>query len=212
MVNHRFHLVTISLISILLTGYLSYKVPNIRIIMLFLCCLLVIAGCAIIWKSTWSYQATAPVVGYSIIGFFGALSAWSYPWHVQRRRTHQEVLHGSHGFRCLLCWKYSGSSTYQIPDQSTALSRTLAWSHHLVSCLTPCNQTNQRSHASNWQRVKWPQGKFAKMNEPVAIYLVQAHPLLLPKKTMCLTGQWSEIIRSNLIWVIPAKELFPFPC
>jgi len=28
---------------------------------------------------------------------------------------------------------------------------------------------------------------------------------------MCLMWQWSEIIRSNLVWVIPANESFPFP-
>lgn len=69
----QFPLGGICLIFILLTGYLSSKISNIRIIMLVLCCLPVIAGCAIIWKSTWSYRAAAPVVGYSIIGFFGAV-------------------------------------------------------------------------------------------------------------------------------------------
>jgi len=39
--------------------------------MIVLCCLPVIAGCAIIWKSEWTYRAAAPVVGYSLIGFFG---------------------------------------------------------------------------------------------------------------------------------------------
>jgi hypothetical protein len=39
--------------------------------MLVLCCLPVIAGMAMIWKCSWSYQAAAPVIGYSIIGFFG---------------------------------------------------------------------------------------------------------------------------------------------
>ncbi|SPQ26862.1 98ac46a9-53b3-4fc8-b764-45c418df2c43 [Thermothielavioides terrestris] len=56
---------------ILATGYLGSKVPNIRLIMLILTCLPVIAGCAIIWKSEWTYRAAAPVVGYSITGFFG---------------------------------------------------------------------------------------------------------------------------------------------
>ncbi|KAM0216974.1 hypothetical protein ACHAQD_007693 [Fusarium lateritium] len=43
----------------------------IRIPVLLLCCLPVIAGFAIIWKSEWGTRPVAPVVGYSIIGFFG---------------------------------------------------------------------------------------------------------------------------------------------
>lgn len=58
---------------ILVSGFLSAKIPNIRIILLILNCLPVIAGCALIWRSTWSYRAAAPVVGYSITGFFGAV-------------------------------------------------------------------------------------------------------------------------------------------
>lgn len=58
-------------IFILLTGFLSSKIPNFRIIMLILCALPTIAGCIMIWKSTWSYQAATPIVGYTIIGFFG---------------------------------------------------------------------------------------------------------------------------------------------
>lgn len=41
--------------------------------MLIVCIFPVIAGCVIIWKSTWSHRAAAPVVGYSIIGAFGAV-------------------------------------------------------------------------------------------------------------------------------------------
>jgi sugar phosphate permease len=67
----QFPLGAICLIFILLTGYLSSKIPNIRIIMLVLCCLPVIAGFVMIWKSEWSYHAATPVVGYTIIGFFG---------------------------------------------------------------------------------------------------------------------------------------------
>jgi hypothetical protein len=67
----QFPLGGICLIFIPLTGYLASRIPNMRIILLILCCLPVIAGCAIIWKSEWSYQAAAPVVGYTIIGFFG---------------------------------------------------------------------------------------------------------------------------------------------
>lgn len=67
----QFPLGGLCFIVILLTGYLGSKISNIRIIMLILTCLPVIAGCAIIWKSEWTYHAAAPVVGYSITGFFG---------------------------------------------------------------------------------------------------------------------------------------------
>jgi hypothetical protein len=67
----QFPLGGLCFIVILVTGYLGSKIPNIRIIMLILTCLPVMAGCAIIWKSDWSYHAAAPVVGYSITGFFG---------------------------------------------------------------------------------------------------------------------------------------------
>jgi MFS family permease len=67
----QFPLGGICLIFIPLTGYLSSKIPNIRIIMLTICCLPVIAGCAMIWKCDWTYHAAGPVIGYTIIGFFG---------------------------------------------------------------------------------------------------------------------------------------------
>jgi hypothetical protein len=60
-------------IFILITGFLSSRVPNIRLILLVFCCLPVIAGCAIIWKSSWYHHAAAPVAGYSIFGFFGPI-------------------------------------------------------------------------------------------------------------------------------------------
>ncbi|KAK4167159.1 MFS general substrate transporter [Cladorrhinum sp. PSN259] len=69
----QFPLGGLCLITILLTGFLGSWFPNIRIIMLVICCLPVIAGCAIIWKSEWSHHAAAPVVGYSITGTFGAV-------------------------------------------------------------------------------------------------------------------------------------------
>ncbi|KAF1809506.1 MFS general substrate transporter [Eremomyces bilateralis CBS 781.70] len=71
----QFPLGGLAFITILLTGYLGSKIPNIRIIMLLLCCLPVIAGCAIIWKSSWTYHAVAPVVGYSITGSFGGVAS-----------------------------------------------------------------------------------------------------------------------------------------
>jgi len=39
--------------------------------MLVACCLPVIAGCVMIWKSQWGYQPTTPVAGYALTGFFG---------------------------------------------------------------------------------------------------------------------------------------------
>ncbi|KAG0647144.1 putative transporter [Hyphodiscus hymeniophilus] len=67
----QFPLGGICFVLILLTGFLSSRIPNIRLILLVLCCLPVIAGCAMIWKSSWHHHAATPVAGYSIIGFFG---------------------------------------------------------------------------------------------------------------------------------------------
>jgi len=69
----QFPLGGICLITILLTGWLSSRIPNIRILLLVLNCLPVMAGCAMIWKSEWTYHAGTPVAGYSIIGTFGAV-------------------------------------------------------------------------------------------------------------------------------------------
>lgn len=60
-------------ISTLLAGYLASKIPNIRILMLILSCFPVIAGCAMIWRSTWNHRPATPVAGYSIIGTFSAV-------------------------------------------------------------------------------------------------------------------------------------------
>ncbi|KAK7716157.1 hypothetical protein SLS64_003309 [Diaporthe eres] len=66
----QFPLGAISAVGITLTGWIcSHR--NIRIPLLITCCLPVIAGFIIIWKSEWGYRPAAPVVGYSIIGFFG---------------------------------------------------------------------------------------------------------------------------------------------
>lgn len=67
----QFPLGFVSAVGILLTGWLSSRVSNIRIPLLVLCCLPVIAGVSIIWKSDWGHRPVAPVVGYSLIGFFG---------------------------------------------------------------------------------------------------------------------------------------------
>lgn len=53
--------------------WLSAHFPNIRIPLLILNCLLIIAGCAMIWESGWTHHAPTPVAGYSIIGTFGAV-------------------------------------------------------------------------------------------------------------------------------------------
>lgn len=62
-------------VTILLTGYLSLKIPNIRLIMLILCCLPVIAGCATIWRSQWYDHAATPIAGYTLIGFFAPVTS-----------------------------------------------------------------------------------------------------------------------------------------
>ncbi|KIX01735.1 uncharacterized protein Z518_09461 [Rhinocladiella mackenziei CBS 650.93] len=62
-------------VGILVAGFLSLKVPNIRLIMLVACCLPVITGCAMIWKSTWYEHAAAPIAGYTIIGFFAPVTS-----------------------------------------------------------------------------------------------------------------------------------------
>ncbi|XPS98673.1 hypothetical protein M3J09_007869 [Ascochyta lentis] len=69
----QFPLGALCLVTILLCGYLSSKIPNVRLILLVVNCLPVIAGCAMIWKSKWTYHAATPVAGYSIIGTFGAV-------------------------------------------------------------------------------------------------------------------------------------------
>jgi predicted MFS family arabinose efflux permease len=69
----QFPLGAICFVSILLSGYLSSKFHGIRLLLLVLNCLPVIAGCAMIWKSKWTYHAATPVAGYSIIGTFGAV-------------------------------------------------------------------------------------------------------------------------------------------
>ncbi|CAJ2509432.1 Uu.00g144580.m01.CDS01 [Anthostomella pinea] len=69
----QFPLGGLCFVAILLTGWLGSRYPNMRIAMLIVCCLPVIAGCAIIWKSEWGFHAAAPVVGYTLTGTFGAV-------------------------------------------------------------------------------------------------------------------------------------------
>lgn len=61
----------ICVIFIPLCGYIPTVVPNTRIHLLIVCCLPVIAGCVMIWKSQWGYHPVTPVVGYALTGFFG---------------------------------------------------------------------------------------------------------------------------------------------
>lgn len=65
----------ICFVGVLLVGYISLKIPNTRLIMLALSCLPVIAGCAMIWKSSWYHRAATPIAGYSILGMFGLVTS-----------------------------------------------------------------------------------------------------------------------------------------
>ncbi|KAI1419222.1 putative MFS transporter [Xylaria sp. FL1777] len=67
----QFPLGAVCAVGIPLTGWLCGRYRNIRIPTLIFCCLPVIAGYVIIWKSSWGHRPVAPVAGYSIIGFFG---------------------------------------------------------------------------------------------------------------------------------------------
>lgn len=62
-----------SLITTLVCGYLSSRIPNIRLVLLAVHCLPVIAGCVMIWKAKWTFHAPTPVVGFSLIGTFGGV-------------------------------------------------------------------------------------------------------------------------------------------
>ena len=62
-------------IGILTVGFLSMKVRNIRLIMIICCCLPVIAGVVMIWKSSWTEKAGAPLAGYTLIGFFAPVTS-----------------------------------------------------------------------------------------------------------------------------------------
>ncbi|KAJ5484713.1 hypothetical protein N7539_004701 [Penicillium diatomitis] len=67
----QFPVGAICVIFIPLCGYIPTIVPNTRIPMLIACCLPVIAGCIMIWKSEWNHRPVVPVVGYALTGFFG---------------------------------------------------------------------------------------------------------------------------------------------
>ncbi|KAF5007873.1 hypothetical protein FDECE_5788 [Fusarium decemcellulare] len=67
----QFPLGAICAVGIPLSGWICSRYRNIRIPTLVACCLPVIAGFVIIWKSEWGHRPAAPVIGYSIVGFFG---------------------------------------------------------------------------------------------------------------------------------------------
>lgn len=67
----QFPLGGLSAFGITFTGWLCSRYRNIRAISLVLCCLPVIAGFVMIWKSSWGHKPVTPVAGYSLIGFFG---------------------------------------------------------------------------------------------------------------------------------------------
>ncbi|KAF4535608.1 Allantoate transport protein [Lasiodiplodia theobromae] len=69
----QFPLGGVCLAAILLSGWLSSRFRNLRLVLLVLNCLPVMAGCAMIWRSAWTHRAATPVAGYSIIGTFGAV-------------------------------------------------------------------------------------------------------------------------------------------
>ena len=62
-------------IAILGSGYLASAIPNIRTYLLMASCLPVIAGCIMIWKSNWATSRAVPIVGYVLLGFFGATAS-----------------------------------------------------------------------------------------------------------------------------------------
>ncbi|KAJ4294329.1 hypothetical protein N0V90_008019 [Kalmusia sp. IMI 367209] len=67
----QFPLGAVCAVGIPLTGWLCSRFRNIRIPLLLICCLPVIAGFIMIWKSEWNHRPVTPVAGYSIVGFFG---------------------------------------------------------------------------------------------------------------------------------------------
>ncbi|OAA69495.1 allantoate transport protein [Cordyceps fumosorosea ARSEF 2679] len=71
----QFPLAAICFVVILAVGHLGGRFANIRVFLLIGTCLPVIVGCALIWKSAWTHHAAAPVVGYSLTGFFGGTAS-----------------------------------------------------------------------------------------------------------------------------------------
>lgn len=73
----QFPLGLISACSMLFAGWIGSRVPNIRLIIVMLACLPTMAAFIIIWKSHWSNHAAAPVIGYSLMGFFSPVVSMS---------------------------------------------------------------------------------------------------------------------------------------
>ncbi|KAI1329170.1 putative MFS transporter [Xylariaceae sp. FL0255] len=69
----QFPIGIISATSGLITGLAGARWRNVRFPLLLACTLPTIAGYIIIWKSAWDNHPVAPVVGYSLVGFFGAV-------------------------------------------------------------------------------------------------------------------------------------------
>ncbi|KAI0532623.1 putative MFS transporter [Xylaria digitata] len=67
----QFPLGAVCAVGIPLTGWLCSRYRDLRVATLIACCLPVIAGYVVIWKSDWEHRPVAPVAGYSLIGFFG---------------------------------------------------------------------------------------------------------------------------------------------
>lgn len=65
----------VCLVTTVACGYASLFFKNIRLIMLMLNCLPVIAGCAMIWKASWSEGGATPLAGYTLIGFFAPVTS-----------------------------------------------------------------------------------------------------------------------------------------
>lgn len=71
----QFPLAGICFFVILAVGHLGGRFTNIRVFLLVGTCLPVIAGRALIWRSAWTHHAAAPVIGYSLTGFFGGTAS-----------------------------------------------------------------------------------------------------------------------------------------
>lgn len=69
----QFPLAVFGFLSVIVTGIISSKVRNLLIIQLIICTVPVVAGCIIIWKSSWTHQAAAPIIGYTLIGSFAGV-------------------------------------------------------------------------------------------------------------------------------------------
>ncbi|KAF2461991.1 major facilitator superfamily domain-containing protein [Lineolata rhizophorae] len=65
----------LALIFMLLCGWIAMRYRNTRLIQLMLCCLPLMAGCAMIWKSEWTHRAPTPVAGYALLGFYGPIAS-----------------------------------------------------------------------------------------------------------------------------------------